>query len=227
MLAEFKGMVKLLHEAGIEVILDVVYNHTAEEGIGGPRTSFRGIDNATYYRQDEHGAYIDVTGCGNTVDFGHDVPVRLVLDSLRYWANEVQIDGFRFDLAATLGRDADVEYTPDHPLLQGILARPAARGRQDDRRAVGCRNRRLADRQLPRRLVGVERPLPRPGAQLLAGRHRRGPAQRSAPDRHRRLRDATGRLLEHLLAGARAARLRQLRHRPRRLHAWPTSRRTT
>ncbi|MFF1572867.1 glycogen debranching protein GlgX [Leifsonia sp. NPDC058292] len=124
-LAEFKGMVKLLHLAGIEVILDVVYNHTAEEGIGGPRTSFRGIDNATYYRQDADGAYIDVTGCGNTVDFGKEVPVRLVLDSLRYWANEVQIDGFRFDLAATLGRDADVHYTPDHPLLQGLLHDPA------------------------------------------------------------------------------------------------------
>ena len=73
-LAEFKGMVKLLHLAGIEVILDVVYNHTAEEGIGGPRTSFRGIDNATYYRQNDDGAYIDVTGCGNTLNFGHDVP---------------------------------------------------------------------------------------------------------------------------------------------------------
>ncbi len=127
-LAEFKGMVKLLHEAGLEVILDVVYNHTSEEGIGGPRTSFRGIDNANYYRQDEHGAYIDVTGCGNTINFAHDVPVRLVLDSLRYWADEVQIDGFRFDLAATLGRDADVNYTPEHPLLTGILTDPRLAG---------------------------------------------------------------------------------------------------
>jgi glycogen operon protein len=123
-LREFKGMVKLMHEAGLEVILDVVYNHTAEEGLGGPRTSFRGIDNANYYRQDAHGAYVDVTGCGNTVNFGHDVPIRLVLDSLRYWANEVQIDGFRFDLAATLGRNADVEFARDHPLLTGILEDP-------------------------------------------------------------------------------------------------------
>ena len=107
MLREFKGMVKLLHEAGLEVILDVVYNHTAEEGLGGPRTSLRGIDNAGYYRQDDDGAYIDVTGCGNTVELRpRDAAARLVLDSLRYWANEVQIDGFRFDLAATLGRDA-------------------------------------------------------------------------------------------------------------------------
>jgi glycogen debranching enzyme len=127
-LREFKGMVKLLHEAGLEVILDVVYNHTSEEGIGGPRSSFRGIDNATYYRQDESGAYIDVTGCGNTVNFGHEIPVRLVLDSLRYWADQVQIDGFRFDLAATLGRGPDLAYSPDHPLLTGILDDPVLRG---------------------------------------------------------------------------------------------------
>lgn len=127
-LAEFKGMVKLLHLAGIEVILDVVYNHTAEEGIGGPRTSFRGIDNATYYRHDETGAYIDVTGCGNTVDFGNPVPQRLVLDSLRYWANEMQIDGFRFDLAATLGRGEDAAFHREHPLLVAAQADPALQG---------------------------------------------------------------------------------------------------
>ena len=124
-LVEFKGMVKLLHEAGIEVILDVVYNHTAEEGIGGPRTSLRGIDNATYYRQDANGVYIDVTGVGNTVNFGHPVPQRLVLDSLRYWAQEVQIDGFRFDLAVTLGRGEDASYSRDHPLINDMLSDPA------------------------------------------------------------------------------------------------------
>jgi glycogen operon protein len=127
-LREFKGMVKLLHEAGLEVILDVVYNHTAEEGPAGPVTSLRGIDNATYYRQNAQGQYIDVTGCGNTVNFGHDVPMRLVLDSLRYWANEVQVDGFRFDLAATLGRDGNVHYTPDHPLLTAIRDDPELAG---------------------------------------------------------------------------------------------------
>ena len=123
-LAEFKGMVKLLHEAGLEVILDVVYNHTAEEGIGGPTTSLRGIDNATYYRHDDAGVYIDVTGCGNTVDFGHPVPQRLVLDSLRYWAQEVQIDGFRFDLAVTLGRGEDASYSREHPLINAVLHDP-------------------------------------------------------------------------------------------------------
>ncbi|MEV8238930.1 glycogen debranching protein GlgX [Microbacterium testaceum] len=119
-LREFKGMVKLLHEAGLEVILDVVYNHTAEESIGGPRTSLRGIDNRSYYRQTDEGVYIDETGCGNAVNTSTDAAARLVLDSLRYWANEVQIDGFRFDLAVTLGRDANHSFTPDHPLLQAI-----------------------------------------------------------------------------------------------------------
>ncbi|PRY69974.1 glycogen operon protein [Glaciihabitans tibetensis] len=127
-LREVKGMVKLLHAAGLEVILDVVYNHTAEEGPTGPTTSLRGLDNASYYRQLADGEYIDVTGCGNTVDFSHPVPQRLVMDSLRYWANEVQVDGFRFDLAATLGRDARVEYDPGHPLLDAIVNDPALAG---------------------------------------------------------------------------------------------------
>jgi glycogen operon protein len=127
-LREFKGMVRLLHEAGLEVILDVVYNHTAEEGIGGPRSSLRGIDNAAYYRQQEDGAYIDVTGCGNSVNTATDAAARLVLDSLRYWANEVQVDGFRLDLAATLGRDETHAFTPDHPLLRAIIDDPQLAG---------------------------------------------------------------------------------------------------
>jgi glycogen operon protein len=127
-LREVKGMVKLLHEAGLEVVLDVVYNHTAEEGPKGPTTSLRGLDNASYYRHTPNGQYIDVTGCGNTVDFSQPVARRLVMDSLRYWANEVQIDGFRFDLAATLGRDAKVEFHRDHPLLKEIVSDPALEG---------------------------------------------------------------------------------------------------
>ncbi|MBU4466418.1 MAG: glycogen debranching protein GlgX, partial [Actinobacteria bacterium] len=127
-LREFKGMVKLLHAAGLEVILDVVYNHTAEEGLGGPRSSLRGIDNREYYRQTAEGAYIDVTGCGNSVNTSSAAAARLVLDSLRYWANEVQIDGFRFDLAATLGRDEHHSFTPDHPLLEAITSDPALVG---------------------------------------------------------------------------------------------------
>lgn len=123
-LREFKGMVKLLHEAGIEVILDVVYNHTSEEGPGGPTSSLRGIDDAIYYRQQENGDYIDTTGCGNTLNTSNDAAARLVIDSLRYWAEEVQIDGFRFDLATSLGRDASHSFTNQHPLLQAILNDP-------------------------------------------------------------------------------------------------------
>ena len=126
-LAEFKGMVRLLHEAGLEVILDVVYNHTSEEGIGGPRSSLRGLDNANYYRQDASGAYIDTTGCGNTVNTSTDAGARLVLDSLRYWAQEMQIDGFRFDLATSIARDADHTYSPEHPLLTAIANDPVLR----------------------------------------------------------------------------------------------------
>lgn len=127
-LREVKGMVKLLHEAGLEVVLDVVYNHTAEEGRKGPTTSFRGIDAASYYRQTPDGTYIDTTGCGNTIDFSMPATQRLVLDSLRYWANEVQIDGFRFDLMATLGRNAEAAFDPEHPLLRAILDDPALQG---------------------------------------------------------------------------------------------------
>ncbi len=121
---EFAGMVRRLHEAGLEVVLDVVYNHTAEEGRQGPTLSFRGIDNAAYYRHDAHGNYVDTTGCGNTLDFGHEAPRRLVLDSMRYFAEELQVDGFRLDLAATLGRDGRTRYTPEHPLLREMREDP-------------------------------------------------------------------------------------------------------
>jgi glycogen operon protein len=127
-LREFKGMVRLLHEAGLEVIMDVVYNHTSEEGPGGPTSSLRGLDNAAYYRQMADGDYIDVTGCGNTVDFALPAAQRLVLDSLRYWANDVQVDGFRFDLAATLGRDENVDFDRGHPLLKAIVDDPHLEG---------------------------------------------------------------------------------------------------
>jgi glycogen operon protein len=127
-LREFKGMVRLLHEAGLEVVLDVVYNHTSEEGPTGPTTSLRGIDNASYYRHIADGDYIDVTGCGNTVDFSLPAAQRLVLDSLRYWANDVQVDGFRFDLATTLGRNKDVDFDPKHPLLTAIVSDPQLAG---------------------------------------------------------------------------------------------------
>ena len=103
---EFKSMVKTLHAAGIEVLLDVVYNHTAEGNHLGPTLSFRGIDNRVYYRLDaEHPRYYtDYTGTGNTLNTVHPAALQLVMDSLRYWVSEMHVDGFRFDLAATLGR---------------------------------------------------------------------------------------------------------------------------
>jgi isoamylase len=105
--AEFKSMVKTLHAAGIEVILDVVYNHTAESGAQGPTLSFRGIDNAAYYRLDDNdpSRYLDYTGCGNSLNARHPHSLQLIMDSLRYWVLDMHVDGFRFDLAAALARE--------------------------------------------------------------------------------------------------------------------------
>jgi len=103
-ITEFKQMVKNLHEAGIEVILDVVYNHTAEGSPLGPTLSFRGLDDLGYYKRVDESTYWDVTGCGNTVDTTYPQALRLILDSLRYWVTEMHVDGFRFDLASALTR---------------------------------------------------------------------------------------------------------------------------
>ncbi|WP_240630599.1 glycogen debranching protein GlgX [Mycolicibacterium sp. GF69] len=104
---EFKAMVRALHEAGIEVILDVVYNHTAEGNHLGPTLSMRGIDNAAYYRlvDDDKRYYMDYTGTGNSLNVGHPHSLQLIMDSLRYWVTEMHVDGFRFDLASTLARE--------------------------------------------------------------------------------------------------------------------------
>ena len=104
---EFKSMVKAMHAAGIEVILDVVYNHTAEGNHLGPTLSFKGIDNPAYYRlvEDDQRYYMDYTGTGNSLNVRHPHSVQLIMDSLRYWVTEMHVDGFRFDLAATLARE--------------------------------------------------------------------------------------------------------------------------
>ena len=104
---EFKGMVKALHRAGIEVILDVVYNHTAEGNHLGPMLSFKGVDNMSYYRlvPDDERHYMDYTGTGNTLNAQHPSVLRLIMDSLRYWVTECHVDGFRFDLASALARE--------------------------------------------------------------------------------------------------------------------------
>ena len=103
---EFRAMVRALHAAGIEVILDVVFNHTAESDANGPTISFRGLDNASYYRlpPDARHEYVNDTGCGNTVDLRHPRVLQWVMDSLRYWVTEMHVDGYRFDLATVLGR---------------------------------------------------------------------------------------------------------------------------
>ncbi len=108
-LAEFKAFVQHLHDAEIEVILDVVYNHTAEGSHLGPTLCFRGIDNASYYRlfPDDERYYKDFTGCGNALNLRHPRVLRLVMDSLRYWVEEMHVDGFRFDLATTLARERE------------------------------------------------------------------------------------------------------------------------
>ena len=123
---EFKDMVKALHGAGIEVILDVVYNHTAEAGPDGPLLSFRGIDNAVYYHR--HGAAnADYTGCGNSVDASHPQVLQLILDSCRYWVEEMHVDGFRFDLATTLARRSGGEVDMSAPFLIACRQDPVLR----------------------------------------------------------------------------------------------------
>lgn len=130
-LREVKGMVSLLHEAGIEVIMDVVYNHTCETGTDGPTLSWRGFGESNFYMQkpgnpDE---FEDVTGCGNSLDFRLRRVIQMTLDSLRYWAEKVGIDGFRFDLAVTLGRQGR-DFHSHHPLFVAMTTDPVLRSRK-------------------------------------------------------------------------------------------------
>jgi isoamylase len=118
--AEFRRMVKAFHDAGIEVILDVVFNHTAEGGEGGPTYSFRGLDNSLYYMLDEQGRYLDFTGCGNTVSSNNPVVRGLILSCLRSYVDEADVDGFRFDLASVLGRDRRGDVLLEPPVIEMI-----------------------------------------------------------------------------------------------------------
>ena len=209
-IAEFKHMVQRMHEAGIEVILDVVYNHTAEGNQLGPTLSFRGLDNASYYvLADDPRYYFDTTGCGNTVNTRHPRVVQMVMDSL-----------------ALLGRGLPRRRLPLRPrgvadprprrrrLQQPVPRRrhpgPGARQGQDDLRELGPREVGLPGRKLPARLGRVERPLPRPRPRLRQGRRRH----------RRRLRPQLPRLGRHLRPARPAAMgEHQLHHRARRLHA--------
>lgn len=122
---EFKDMVKALHKAGIEVILDVVFNHTAEGEPDGPIYSFKGFENKAYYILKENkGIYADYTGCGNTFNANHSIVRRLIRDSLRYWVAEMHVDGFRFDLASVLSRDEDGNPLENPPILWEIESDP-------------------------------------------------------------------------------------------------------
>ena len=207
--SEFKYLVKTMHQAGIEVILDVVYNHTAEGNHLGPTLSFRGIDNPAYYRLADGGRYyFDTTGTGNTLNMRHPHVLQLIIDSLRYWVTEMHVDGFRFDLAASLARQfhevdrlsAFFDLIQVDPVVSQVklIAEPWDLGRG-----------RLPGRQLPDPVVGVERPLPGHRPRLLARRR---------PDPGR-LRLPADRQLRPLRADRAApVRQRQLRHRARRVH---------
>lgn len=125
-LGEFKTMVHVLHDAGIEVILDVVFNHTAETGRLGPTLCFRGIDNMSYYRLDGDNCreYLDFTGCGNSFNLHHPRVLQLVMDALRFWVCEMHVDGFRFDLATTLAREYDQQYHVHAGFLDAVRQDP-------------------------------------------------------------------------------------------------------
>uniref|UniRef100_UPI003450B648 glycogen debranching protein n=1 Tax=Arcanobacterium phocae TaxID=131112 RepID=UPI003450B648 len=122
---EVKDMVAALHAAGIEVLLDVVYNHSCEGGIDGVTVSWRGLGSTHYYRHDSAnpGALKDTTGCGNSFDFRRTSVIRMTLDSLRYWVEVIGVDGFRFDLAVTLGREGD-NFNQNHPLYSAMATDP-------------------------------------------------------------------------------------------------------
>jgi len=126
---EFRDMVKALHSAGIEVILDVVFNHTAEGNHAGPTLSFRGVDNSTYYiLEQDRSRYANYTGTGNTLNANHPVVRRMIVDCLRYWVQEMHVDGFRFDLASILTRDSSGYPLPNPPVLWDIESDPLLAG---------------------------------------------------------------------------------------------------
>ncbi len=128
-LDEFRDMVKALHRAGIEVILDVVYNHTGEGGEGGPTYSFRGIDNSIYYTLEEDKArYANYSGCGNTLNANQPIVRRMIIDSLHFWVKQMHVDGFRFDLASILSRDESGRVIENPPTLWDIESDPVLSG---------------------------------------------------------------------------------------------------
>ena len=150
-LDEFRDMVKALHRAGIEVILDVVFNHTSEGEHDGPTLSYRALANDFYYiLSQDKSRYADYTGCGNTLNGNQPIVRRLILDSLRYWVAEMHVDGFRFDLASILGTRRDGPPSLESPRIVGHRIRSLAGGHKADRRSLGCRGA-LPSRKFHRR----------------------------------------------------------------------------
>ena len=167
--AEFKTLVRELHKAGIKVILDVVYNHTGEGNEMGPSLSLPRPRQPGYYSltgpaDAPRRYYMNYTGCGNSLNFDSPAVIRLVMDSLRYWVEVMHVDGFRFDLASVLGRAGQDGIVPRRPspFFDAVSQDPVLNRVDPDRRAVG--HRHLSGRQLPRRLVRMERQVPRHGA---------------------------------------------------------------
>ena len=202
------SMVRELHRAGIEVILDVVFNHTGEGNELGPTLCFRGLDNASYYMLDGGRRYKNFSGCGNTLNCNHPVLKQLILDSLRYWVVEMHVDGFRFDLATILGRSSDgrLDRRPQPALRH--RRRPGAARLQAHRRGLGRRGH-VQGRRLPDGLGRVERPLPRRRAPLRSRRRRHGAGAGPPPRRQPR----------SLRQQGQPGPQHQLHHLPRRLHA--------
>src|SRR6266536_2650005 len=212
---EVKEMVSHLHEAGLELVLDVVYNHSAEGNELGPTLSFKGIDNASYYRlAPDRRYYINDTGTGNTINVSHPRVLQMVTDSLRYWAHEMRVDGFRFDLATILGREPH-GFDEGGGFLDTCRQDPVlSRTKLTNCGALGPRAGRVSGRTFSAGLGRVERPLSRHGACLLAWR--RGTVARACRPHHR-----LGRSVQQ--TRPKAMGFHQFPHRPRWLHA-PRSR---
>ena len=208
-LHEFKEMVARYHEAGIEVILDVVYNHTAEGNEMGPTLSFKGIDNASYYRllPNNPRYYINDTGTGNTVNVSHPRVLQMVCDSLRYWVEQTHVDGFRFDLGTILAREPN-GFDNKSGFLKAVVAGSNIEHHQVDCRTVGHRPGRLPGGWLSAGMDGVERQVPRHSARVLEGRQQCGRTEQAA--------DGLGRPLQ--LHGSQALGIDQFRHCARRVH---------
>ena len=161
-LDEFRDMVKAFHRAGLEVILDVVFNHTAEGGRTGPTLSYRGLANDVYYILDkDKSRYADYTGCGNTLNANQPIVRRLIQDSLRYWVSQMHVDGFRFDLASILSRDEEGRPLANPPVLWDIESDPLLAGTKLIAEAWDAAGLYQVGSFIGDTMAGVEWPVPR------------------------------------------------------------------